>query len=307
MTFYHQLHQVRVVYSHRRHAKYDNRKCPDHVRQFVKDNLSQPPRILYESLMQANPGLGITQAQVRYWSHHFKKNGDQDDNEDDEDGEGASSRKASRSTSVQSQSAGSKSMDVEMSARDDSPSTTALPELTEQQALEQIQREQHEQVQELLRASNITTIESLTAAQHSVLSAAAAAAAAAAGLSVPVPITSADMDESSPHSPLTTSIVQSVLAEDGGNGLLELQAQLVSAASNADFGAIHHHHHQHDLEHASEDIVVQQVSAFMKENDRHLLALQRQQEQHQLEQQQRQQQQLEQQQQQQQAEEAADQ
>ncbi|KAG0052438.1 hypothetical protein BGZ83_002604 [Gryganskiella cystojenkinii] len=311
MTFYHQLHQVRVVYNHRRHAKYDNRKCPDHVRQFVKDNLSQPPRVLYENLMAANPSLGITQAQVRYWSHHYKKNGDQEPMDEDTEEVGASSRKASRSASVHSPAAAasagapSTSMDVDMPSRDRTPTavTTETPslstELTEQEALEQLQRVQNEHVQELLHASNVAALQSL-AAQH-----ASALSSALSAVSVPIPST--DMDTSASHSSLTSSIVQSVLADDG-KGLLELQARLVQAAGSGDYAALHsiatqeinrqmehqqeqqspHHHHHHQERHHQneEDIVVQQVSAFMKENDRHLLALQQQQEQHELEQQQ---------------------
>ncbi|KAF9993455.1 hypothetical protein BGZ65_011011, partial [Modicella reniformis] len=78
MTFYHNMNHVRVVYNHSRHAKYDNRKCPDHVRAFVKENLGLAPRQLFDTLLEQNPSLSITQAQVRYWSHYYKKNMDQD-------------------------------------------------------------------------------------------------------------------------------------------------------------------------------------------------------------------------------------
>ncbi|KAF9969506.1 hypothetical protein BGZ73_008130 [Actinomortierella ambigua] len=78
MTFHEGLNQVRIMYSHKSHAKYDNRKCPDHIRQFIKDNLSMMPKDIHDELKKREPDLTVTQAQVRYWSHYFKKNLDQD-------------------------------------------------------------------------------------------------------------------------------------------------------------------------------------------------------------------------------------
>ncbi|KAF9163636.1 hypothetical protein DFQ26_002292 [Actinomortierella ambigua] len=78
MTFHEGTNQVRIMYSHKSHAKYDNRKCPDHIRQFIKDNLNMMPKDIHDELKKREPDLTVTQAQVRYWSHYFKKNVDQD-------------------------------------------------------------------------------------------------------------------------------------------------------------------------------------------------------------------------------------
>ncbi|KAG0225587.1 hypothetical protein BGW42_004224 [Actinomortierella wolfii] len=78
MTFHEGLNQVRVMYSHKSHAKYDNRKCPDHIRQYIRENLNMMPKDIHDELKKREPDLTVTQAQVRYWSHYYKKNLDQD-------------------------------------------------------------------------------------------------------------------------------------------------------------------------------------------------------------------------------------
>ncbi|KAF8978677.1 hypothetical protein BGZ46_006237 [Entomortierella lignicola] len=252
MTFYHNMNHVRVVYGHKRHAKYDNRKCPDHVRAYVKENLGMAPRQLYDTLIEANPGLGITQAQVRYWSHFYKKNMDQDENSGLVRSDIGSSDPSllAQSISANSSNNGSEHNDQShMGTREGSPSQLQLQQQTEEE------REQHERVQQLILASNAAALQSL-AQSHQV-------GTSLVGGSIAISVPMSDMDTS----PLTSSIVQRVLSE-GGKGLLDLHASLRAvsdAASVADGG----------------DAVVQQVTAFMKENDQQQQLLEQQQQQQQ--------------------------
>ncbi|KAF9351605.1 hypothetical protein BGX26_010434 [Mortierella sp. AD094] len=253
MTFYHNMNHVRVVYGHKRHAKYDNRKCPDHVRAFVKENLGLAPRQLYDTLIEANPGLGITQAQVRYWSHFYKKNMDQDENSGISRSDIAASDPSLLGQSISGSSSNNGSEHNDQShigTREGSPSQLQLQQQTDEE------REQHERVQQLILASNAAALQSL-AQSHQV-------SASLVGGTIAISVPMSDMDTS----PLASSIVQRVLSE-GGKGLLDLQASLRAvsdAASVAGDGG---------------DAVVQQVTAFMKENDQQQQLLEQQQQQQQ--------------------------
>ncbi|KAF9558373.1 hypothetical protein EC968_007110 [Mortierella alpina] len=220
MTFYHNANHVRVVYGHKRHDKYDNRKCPDHVRAYVRDNLNLPPRQIYDNLVARDSTLQITQAQVRYWSHFYKRSGGQEGNENDHKDE-----MHDHNDEAQGSSHGSPSMHQE----------------ADQQTEEE--RIQHEQVQQLLLASNAAALQSI-AQSHQV-------SQSLVGGPIAISVPMSDMDTQ----PLPSSIVERVLAEDGGKSLLQLQASLNAVSSAASSTT------------ESGDAVVQQVSDFMKEND----------------------------------------
>ncbi|KAF9336098.1 hypothetical protein BG006_009698 [Podila minutissima] len=259
MTFYKDLDHVRIVYGHKRHDKYDNRKCPDHVRAFVKENLNLPPRQLFETVNANNPGITITQAQVRYWSHFYKKNAGQDpDSNDVSMGEQSDSHSNSEGVSPA----------PHLHHHDPQQQQQHLDE----QAQQQRQEEQVDQVTRMLLEAE----EQLQKAQRQ---SASDLSGSAIAISIPM---SGEMDTS----PLTSSIVQRVLANASVNAtdsLLHLP------------GLGHHHHHHHhgvnmDGSDISEgDVVVQQVSAFIQENEQ-LLEHQRQLELQQQQQQQQQQQ-----------------
>ncbi|KAF9906442.1 hypothetical protein EC991_000690 [Linnemannia zychae] len=252
MTFYQNVDHVRVVYNHKKHDKYDNRKCPDHVRVYVKENLALPPRTLYDSLMEQNPNLGITQAQVRYWSHYYKKSMDQDGPMDSS--RGGSDDPASPLAHA---FANIKEDTIEQVMKDVASSQQQLAQQHQATAQDHLDSDS---VHQLLLASNAVALQTQSLVGGPI------------AISVPM----SDM-------PLSSSIVQRVLAEDGGKGLLELQASLNSVAASV----------------AASDEVVQQVSALLKENDQQLLEHQQKQLQEQQQQQQQQQRLQEQQQQQQ--------
>ncbi|KAF9414140.1 hypothetical protein BGZ76_004921 [Entomortierella beljakovae] len=249
MTFYHNMNHVRVVYGHKKHAKYDNRKCPDHVRAFVKENLGMAPRQLYDTLIEANPGLGITQAQVRYWSHFYKKNMDQPDGSVTPSSETADTSLLGQNMNTSGVNNGEKSDQTLLGVTENSSSQLHLQQQTDEE------REQHERVHQLILASNAAAAFQPLTQQHQI-------GASLVGGSIAISVPMSDMDTS----PLTSSIVQRVLSE-GGKGLLDLQASL-RAVSDAASAA------------GDGDAVVQQVTAFMKENDQQqqqLLEQQRQQ------------------------------
>lgn len=233
MTFYQNVDHVRVVYNHKKHEKYDNRKCPDHVRVYVKENLSLPPRTLYDNLKEQNPSLGITQAQVRYWSHYYKKSMDQDGTLDSS--RGGSDDPASPLTHA---FAGIKDDAIEQVMKDVASSQQQLAQQHQATAQDHLDSDS---VQQLLLASNAVALQTQGLVGGSI------------AISVPM----SDM-------PLSSSIVQRVLAEDGGKGLLELQASLnsvaASVAASVQSSAVD-----------NSDEVVQQVSALLKENDQQLL------------------------------------
>ncbi|KAF9272099.1 hypothetical protein BGZ88_005209 [Linnemannia elongata] len=235
MTFYQNVDHVRVVYNHKKHEKYDNRKCPDHVRVYVKENLSLAPRTLYDNLKEQNPSLGITQAQVRYWSHYYKKSMDQDGTLDSS--RGGSDDPASPLTHA---FAGIKDDAIEQVMKDVASSQQQLAQQHQHQATTQDHLDS-DSVQQLLLASNAVALQTQGLVGGSI------------AISVPM----SDM-------PLSSSIVQRVLAEDGGKGLLELQASLnsvaASVAASVGSSAVD-----------NSDEVVQQVSALLKENDQQLL------------------------------------
>ncbi|KAF9954110.1 hypothetical protein BGZ72_004906 [Mortierella alpina] len=224
MTFYHNANHVRVVYGHKRHDKYDNRKCPDHVRAYVRENLNLPPRQIFDNLVARDSTLQITQAQVRYWSHFYKRSGGQEGNENDHKDEMHDHNDEDHGSSH-----GSPSMHQE----------------ADQQTEEE--RVQHEQVQQLLLASNAAALQSLAQSHQ--------AGQSLVGGPIAISVPMSDMDTQ----PLSSSIVQRVLAEDGGKSLLQLQASL-NAVSNVASSAAE-----------NGDAVVQQVSDFMKENDQQAL------------------------------------
>ncbi|KAG0195658.1 hypothetical protein BGX28_000917 [Mortierella sp. GBA30] len=268
MTFYHNMNHVRVVYGHKRHAKYDNRKCPDHVRAYVKENLGLPPRQIYDNLIERDSSLGITQAQVRYWSHYYKRNGGQDGNDHNiKDGNDVHNDHDDN--------------DEDPTSSKGSPSLQQQQKMAEQQAEEE--RLQHEQVQQLLLASNAAALQSLAQSHHhhhhhhhQV------SQGGLVGGPIAISVPMSDMDTT----PLSSSIVQRVLAEDGGKGLLQLQASLnavASAASSASVSASSSSTTttaRTTTENVGGDAVVQQVSDFMKENDQHqVLTTQQQQQQ----------------------------
>lgn len=245
MTFYHNVNHVRVVYTHKRHAKYDNRKCPDYVRAFVKENLGMAPRQLYETLLENHPSMSVTQAQVRYWSHYYKKNMDQEDELGRDE-----TKSNTDATSLLAQSI-STSNDGKVNSGSDHSHTSSLEGSPshELQSQTEEEREQHERVQQLLLASNSTALQSLSAQSHQV-----GTTLLGGSIAISVP-----MSES-----LTSSIVQSVLDETG-KGLLHLPENLHATAdvsSTTDSGR---------------DAVVQQVTAFMKENDHQQQLLEQQQ------------------------------
>ncbi|KAF9120898.1 hypothetical protein BGW39_010996 [Mortierella sp. 14UC] len=247
MTFYQNVDHVRVVYNHKKHDKYDNRKCPDHVRVYVKENLALPPRTLYDNLMEQNPTLGITQAQVRYWSHYYKKSMDQDGPMDSS--RGGSDDPASPLAHA---FANIKDDTIEQVMKDVASSQQQLAQQHQTTAQDHLDSDS---VHQLLLASNAVALQTQSLVGGPI------------AISVPM----SDM-------PLSSSIVQRVLAEDGGKGLLELQASLNSVAASV----------------AASDEVVQQVSALLKENDQQLLEHQQkqlQEQQQQLQEQQQQQQQ----------------
>lgn len=257
MTFYHSVNHVRVVYTHKRHAKYDNRKCPDYVRAFVKENLGMAPRQLFETLLENHPSMNVTQAQVRYWSHYYKKNMDQDDNQNDDDAKSSSSRGSSAgatdTSSLLAQSIANNNEGKVNGGSD--PHHTASLEGSPSQELQQQteeEREQHERVQQLLLASNSTALQSLSTQSHQV-----GTTLLSGSIAISVPMSE----------PLTSSIVQGVL-DESGKGLLHLPENLHPttdvSSSSADSGR---------------DAVVQQVTAFMKENDHHQQLLEQQQQQ----------------------------
>jgi len=237
MTFYHNVNHVRVVYTHKRHAKYDNRKCPDYVRAFVKENLGMAPRQLYETLLENHPSMSVTQAQVRYWSHYYKKNMDQDDDLGHD--ETMSNSGVTDATSLLAQSITSTNDGTVNSGSDHSHSSSLEGSPShELQSPTEEEQEQHERVQQLLLAQSHQVGTTLLSGS----------------IAISVP-----MSES-----LTSSIVQSVL-DESGKGLLHLPENLHSAAdesSAADSGR---------------DAVVQQVTAFMKENDHQQQLLEQQQ------------------------------
>ncbi|KAG0247033.1 hypothetical protein BG011_002176 [Mortierella polycephala] len=236
MTFYHSMNHVRVVYSHKKHAKYDNRKCPDHVRAFVKNNLNLPPRQIYDALIESDPGLGITQAQVRYWSHFYKRGTDQDQDH-------AGKEDSNRSSSDADQSMISAVVDgsIQKDLKDEPGNGGSTSPQEQHQQMEQ-DRVHQEQVEQLI-ASNAAFQSLARSHQQSLV-----------GGPIAISVPMSDMDTT----PLTSSIVQSVLAEDGGKSLLQLQASLNAVAS---VPAVEN----------GGDAVVQEVTAFMKENDRHIL------------------------------------
>ncbi|KAF9920688.1 hypothetical protein FBU30_009456 [Linnemannia zychae] len=249
MTFYQNVDHVRVVYNHKKHEKYDNRKCPDYVRVYVKENLSLAPRTLYDNLMEQHPNLGITQAQVRYWSHYYKKSMDQEGGLD-------SSRGGSNGpSSPLTHPFAIKDSTIEQVMKD---VASSQQQLTQQHQATVQDHLDSDSVQQLLMASNAVALQTQGLVGGPI------------AISVPM----SDM-------PLSSSIVQRVLAEDGGKELLELQARLSSvaaiAASVQSSGV------------DNSDEVVQQVSALLKENDQQLLKQQQEQQQ---EQQQQEQQQL---------------
>ncbi|ORZ06151.1 hypothetical protein BCR41DRAFT_361303 [Lobosporangium transversale] len=276
MTFYHNMNHVRVVYGHKRHAKYDNRKCPDHVRAFVKENLSLPPRQLFDTLLEANPGLGITQAQIRYWSHYYKKNMDQDGSSGESKNK-ASSAIVGEAVATPDASMTNGSCLGESTEQNTASHITGLIEPTSQDQLLQQQadeeRNRNEQVHQILLASDVAALQSLAQSHH----VGASLVGADGSIAISVPMT--DLDTS----PLTSSIVQRVLSENG-KGLLDLQASLravseATAAATAAASGL-----QASLRAVSQaasaattsasaindvegDAVVQQVRAFMKEND----------------------------------------
>ncbi|KAK3814316.1 MAG: hypothetical protein J3Q66DRAFT_35670 [Benniella sp.] len=235
MTFYHNVNHVRVVYTHKRHAKYDNRKCPDYVRAFVKENLGMAPRQLYETLLENHPSMSVTQAQVRYWSHYYKKNMDLDD---DLSRDETKSNSGVTDASLLAQSITSTNDGKVSSGSDHSHSSSLEGSPShELQSPSEEEREQHERVQQLLLAQSHQVGTTLLSGS----------------IAISVP-----MSES-----LTSSIVQSVL-DESGKGLLHLPENLHAAdeSSAADSGR---------------DAVVQQVTAFMKENDHQQQLLEQQQ------------------------------
>jgi len=225
MTFYHNANHVRVVYGHKRHDKYDNRKCPDHVRAYVRENLNLPPRQTFDNLVARDSSLQITQAQVRYWSHFYKRSGGQEGNDNDHKDEMHDHNDEDHNSSH-----GSPSMHQEI----------------DQQTEEE--RVQHEQVQQLLLASNAAALQSLAQSHQ--------ANQSLVGGPIAISVPMSDMDSQ----PRSSSIVQRVLAEDGGKSLMQLQASLNAVSSAASSAA------------ENGDAVVQQVSDFMKENDHQALA-----------------------------------
>ncbi|KAF9082089.1 hypothetical protein BGX23_000122 [Mortierella sp. AD031] len=230
MTFYQNVDNVRVVYNHKKHDKYDNRKCPDHVREYVKENLQLAPRVLFDNLMEQNKKLGITQAQVRYWSHYYKKSMDQDGLMD-----------SSRGGSDDPDSPLAHDT-IEQVMKDVASSQQQLAQQHHHQATAAPDHLDNDSVQQLLMASNAVALQNQ--ALHS-------QAAALVGGSIAISVPMSDM-------PLSSSIVQRVLAEDGGKGLLELHASLSSVAGVSSSAV-------------DNDEVVQQVSALLKENDQQLL------------------------------------
>ncbi|KAF9586119.1 hypothetical protein BGW38_009479 [Lunasporangiospora selenospora] len=252
MTFYHNQNQVRILYSHKRHAKYDNRKCPDHVRAFVKENLGMAPRLLYETLMTNNPRLGITQAQVRYWSHYFKKLGP---SSAESPASGSDEPNHSNSSSVTPEPEDCDMKEAAVSASDSTLKQESQDPATQQQqqatsTAPQPHTEQQQQVEHLLSSAAAGSLHSL---QQNLVG---------GSIAISLPL-STGIDAS----PLPPSIVQSVLAGDG-KGLLQLPAELASLQSAAPT--------------VSADTVAQQVTEFMKENDQqqhleHLQSLQEQQ------------------------------
>lgn len=254
MTFYHSVNHVRVVYTHKRHAKYDNRKCPDYVRTFVKENLGMAPRQLFETLLENHPNMNVTQAQVRYWSHYYKKNMDQGSPIEDDKDVGASASMSSASTLL-AQSI-TNSSEGKINGGSDPTQTVSMETSSSQDLQHQTEeeREQRERVRQLLLASDPTALQSLSTQSHQV-----GTTLLSGSIAISVPMSE----------PLASSIVQSVL-DESGKGLLHLPENLHPAtdvsSSSADSGR---------------DAVVQQVTAFMKENDhqQHLLEQQDQQQQ----------------------------
>ncbi|KAG0365224.1 hypothetical protein BC939DRAFT_471158 [Gamsiella multidivaricata] len=251
MTFYHNMNHVRVVYGHRKHAKYDNRKCPDHVRAYVKGNLNMPPRQLYDALKEKNPGLGITQAQVRYWSHYYKKNMDQDEISD-----GTKAEDSGTITTVDqlAQSAASVSSNTSNDSSDGLIDTKNHISSLEGSPSQQLHVHTDEERVQLLIASNAAALQSLAAQTHQV-----EASLLGDTIAISVPMSE----------PLTPSIVQRVL-DQSGKDLLQLEESL-QTVSNV----------QSSTDQGSNDAVVQQVQAFMKENDHQQELLEQQQRQQQ--------------------------
>ncbi|KAI1291600.1 hypothetical protein EDD11_008843 [Mortierella claussenii] len=278
MTFYHNMNHVRVVYGHKKHAKYDNRKCPDHVRAYVKENLGMAPRQLYENLIETNPGLGITQAQVRYWSHFYKKNLDQDDSTSEGrsvageravDGSGQLATPGQSLIDQSSLSNSSSLVSLVANVEQDSSSHMTGIEKTSstsssagtQEHLLSPQTDE-ERVQLILASS--AALQSLAQSHH----VEASLVRGDGSIAISVPMT--DMDSS----PLTSSMVQRVLS-GGGKGLLDFQASLQAVSDAASAGSRSSSSLAADPE--GDDAVVQQVTAFMKENDHQQQLLQEQQ------------------------------
>jgi len=237
MTFYQKVDHVRVVYNHKKHQKYDNRKCPDHVRVYVKENLSLAPRVLYDNLMEQNPKLGITQAQVRYWSHYYKKGMDQDGAADNNSRGGSNDPASPLSHAF----AGIKDDTIEQVMKD--VAASSQQQLVQQHHQAAAQELDSDSVQQLLMASNAVALQTQGLVGGPI------------AISVPM----SDM-------PLSSSIVQRVLAEDGGKGLLELHASLTSVAASVAAASV-----SSSSTVDNSDEVVQQVSALLKENDQQLL------------------------------------
>ncbi|KAF9428622.1 hypothetical protein BGZ94_001702 [Podila epigama] len=273
MTFYTDLDHVRIVYNHKKHDKYDNRKCPDHVRAFVKENLNLQPRQLYDAVRADNPGINITQAQVRYWSHHYKKQQGMQDAEADDtsmgeqsDGHSISGTGSPTPTTLQIPHLESTLQQQQQEHHQQLQQQQQQQQQHEHHLQEHLQQHhqlphqhdpQHDQVQQLIREAEEHIA---NAHRHS-----AATDLSGSALAISVPM-SGEMDTS----PLTSSLVQRVLATATASAaenatLLHLAAGLGHDGTGVVGGAV-----------TEGDVVVQQVTAFIQENEQHLLEQQQQ-------------------------------